>query len=286
MVNASIQQKEIKMRTSNSDFYIVLIPILIMISLAWLYLFSFANEMDMDMNTDSMSMDMNTDSMDMKMDSMDKFSLFAMPMDSNWTKNDFIVMNLMWIIMMFAMMFPSALMFLFLFYSMRKNMATVVSPKSEIILLSSMYFLIWTIFSISACYLQYVFHNYSVVNMMGAFTSNYVAAATLIGAGLFQFSNLKNACLEKCRNPLAFIMGIKITSNKDVLKIGLLHGLYCLGCCWALMLILFVNGVMNMLWVVIITVAVLAEKLIPFEKLTSRFFGFLLVLWGTYLIFF
>ena len=267
------------MKTSNSDFYIILIPILIMVSLAWFYLFSFANEMDMDMNMDSMSMDMNTDS-------MDKFSLFAMPMDSNWTRNDFIVMNLMWIIMMFAMMFPSALMFLFLFYSMRKNMATVVSPKSEVILLSVMYFLIWTIFSISACYLQYVFHNYSVVNMMGAFTSNNVAAATLIGAGLFQFSNLKNACLEKCRNPLAFIMGIKINSNKDVLKIGLLHGLYCLGCCWALMLILFVNGVMNMLWVVIITIAVLAEKLIPFEKLTSRFFGFLLVLWGTYLIFF
>ena len=109
------------MKTSNSDFYIVLIPILIMVSLAWFYLFSFANEMNMDMNMDSMSMDMNTDSMGMKFDSMDKFSLFAMPMDSNWTRNDFIVMNLMWIIMMFAMMFPSALMFLFLFYSMSKN---------------------------------------------------------------------------------------------------------------------------------------------------------------------
>ena len=123
------------MKTSNSDFYIILIPILIMVSLAWFYLFSFANEMDMDMNMDSMSMDMNTDSMsmDMNTDSMDKFSLFAMPMDSNWSRNDFIVMNLMWIIMMFAMMFPSALMFLFLFYSMRKNMATVVSPKSEVI---------------------------------------------------------------------------------------------------------------------------------------------------------
>ena len=262
-----------------------------MISLAWIYLFIFANEMDMDMSPMNMnSKDMDMSSMEINNDiekgTLNKFSLFAMPMSGNWTINDFIVMNLMWIIMMFAMMFPSALMFLFLFYSMRKNMATVVSPKSETILLSSMYFLIWTIFSISACYLQYVFHNYSVVNMMGAFTSNYVAAATLIGAGLFQFSNLKNACLEKCRNPLAFIMGIKINSKKDVLKIGLLHGLYCLGCCWALMLILFVNGVMNMLWVVIITVAVLAEKLIPFEKLTSRFFGFLLVLWGTYLIFF
>jgi predicted metal-binding membrane protein len=294
------------MKSNSSDFYIVIIPILIMVSLAWIYLFVFANEMDMDMssmdmssmdmssmdmnndmNMDSKDMDMNMDmgSMDTSMDSLNKFSLFAMPMDGNWTVNDFIVMNLMWIIMMFAMMFPSSLMFLFLFYSMRSNMAIVKNPKLEIVLLSLMYFSIWTLFSMAACFLQYIFHNYSVVNMMGAFTSNKAAAITLIGAGLFQFSSFKDACLEKCRNPLAFIMGTKISSNFDVLKVGLLHGLYCLGCCWALMLILFVNGVMNMLWVVILTIAVLSEKIIPFEKLTSRFFGLILVFWGSYLIF-
>jgi predicted metal-binding membrane protein len=267
-----------------------------MVSLAWIYLFAFSNEMDMDMSSMNMNNDMNMDSQDMDMSSMDmnndmnmdllnKVSLFAMPMDGNWTVNDFIVMNLMWIIMMFAMMFPSSLMFLFLFYSMRSNMAIVKSPKSEIVLLSLMYFSIWTLFSMIACYLQYIFHNYSVVNMMGAFTSNKAAAITLIGAGLFQFSSFKDACLEKCRNPLTFIMGTKINSNLDVLKIGLMHGLYCLGCCWALMLILFVNGVMNMLWVVILTIAVLSEKIIPFEKLTSRFFGLILVFWGSYLIF-
>ena len=266
------------MKSNSSDFYIVIIPILIMVSLAWVYLFVFSNEMDIDMS----SMDMNNDT---NMYSSNKFSLFAMPMDSNWTVNDFIVMNLMWIIMMFAMMFPSSLMFLFLFYSMRSNMAIVKNPKSEIVLLSLMYFFIWILFSMAACYLQYIFHNYSVVNMMGMFTSNKAAAITLIGAGLFQFSSFKDACLEKCRNPLAFIMGTKISSNFDVLKIGLLHGLYCLGCCWALMLILFVNGVMNMLWVVILTIAVLSEKIIPFEKLTSRFFGLILVFWGSYLIF-
>ena len=289
------------MKSNTSDFYIVIIPIVIMVCLAWTYLFIFSNEMDMDMSSmDMSSMDMNNDmsmdsqdmdmssvdmNNDMNMDSSKKFSLFAMPMDSNWSINDFIVMNLMWIIMMFAMMFPSSLMFLFLFYSMRSNMAIVKNPKSEIVLLSLMYFSIWTLFSIAACYLQYIFHNYSVVNMMGMLTSNKAAAITLIGAGLFQFSSFKDACLEKCRNPLAFIMGTKISSNYDVLKLGLLHGLYCLGCCWALMLILFVNGVMNMLWIVILTIAVLSEKIIPFEKLTSRFFGLILVFWGSYLIF-
>ena len=289
------------MKSNTFDFYIVIIPIVIMVCLAWTYLFIFSNEMDMDMSSmDMSSMDMNNDmsmdsqdmdmssvdmNNDMNMDSSKKFSLFAMPMDSNWSINDFIVMNLMWIIMMFAMMFPSSLMFLFLFYSMRSNMAIVKNPKSEIVLLSLMYFSIWTLFSIAACYLQYIFHNYSVVNMMGMLTSNKAAAITLIGAGLFQFSSFKDACLEKCRNPLAFIMGTKISSNYDVLKLGLLHGLYCLGCCWALMLILFVNGVMNMLWIVILTIAVLSEKIIPFEKLTSRFFGLILVFWGSYLIF-
>ena len=297
------------MKSNTSDFYIVIIPIVILVCLAWTYLFVFSNEMDMDMssmdmstidmnndmNMESQDMDMNNE-MDMDMSTMDmnndmnieslnKFSLFAMPMNGNWTVNDFIVMNLMWIIMMFAMMFPSSLMFLFLFYSMRSNMAIVKNPKSEIVLLSLMYFSIWTLFSIAACYLQYIFHNYSVVNMMGMLTSNKAAAITLIGAGLFQFSSFKDACLEKCRNPLAFIMGTKISSNYDVLKLGLLHGLYCLGCCWALMLILFVNGVMNMLWIVILTIAVLSEKIIPFEKLTSRFFGLILVFWGSYLIF-
>ena len=297
------------MKSNTSDFYIVIIPIVILVCLAWTYLFVFSNEMDMDkssmdmstmnmnndMNMESQDMDMNNEmdmdmssmdmNNDMNMESLNKFSLFAMPMNGNWTVNDFIVMNLMWIIMMFAMMFPSSLMFLFLFYSMRSNMTIVKNPKSEIVLLSLMYFSIWTLFSITACYLQYIFHNYSVVNMMGAYTSNKAAAITLIGAGLFQFSSFKDACLEKCRNPLAFIMGTKISSNFDVLKIGLLHGLYCLGCCWALMLILFVNGVMNMLWIVILTIAVLSEKIIPFEKLTSRFFGLILVFWGSYLIF-
>ena len=154
------------MKSNSSDFYIVIIPILIMISLAWIYLFVFSNEMDMDMDMSSMDMnnEMNMDSQDMDMSSMDmnndmnidssnKFSLFAMPMDGNWTVNDFIVMNLMWIIMMFAMMFPSSLMFLFLFYSMRSNMAVVKNPKSEIVLLSLMYVSIWTLFSLAACYL-------------------------------------------------------------------------------------------------------------------------------------
>ena len=149
------------MKSNSSDFYIVIIPILIMVSLAWIYLFAFSNEMDMDMdmnmsnvmNMDSQDMDMNSMDMnnDMNMDLSNKFSLFTMPMDGNWTVNDFIVMNIMWIMMMCAIMCPSSLMFLFLLYSMSSNMSIVMILKSDIVLQSQMYFEIRTIFSMVAC---------------------------------------------------------------------------------------------------------------------------------------
>jgi len=122
-----------------------------------------------------------------------------------------------------------------------------------------------------------------MINMMGMLKYEIFAGIALICAGVFQFSGLKNACLEKCRNPLSFIMGRKINNLNDVVKLGLVHGIFCLGCCWALMLLLFVNGVMNLLWIVVLTVVVLAEKILPFEKLTSRFLGLVLVGWGAYL---
>jgi predicted metal-binding membrane protein len=123
-----------------------------------------------------------------------------------------------------------------------------------------------------------------LVDMMGTLKSNTVSSITLLVAGIYQFTNLKQACLEKCRNPLSFIMGRNIHGTKDIISMGLSHGLYCLGCCWSLMALLFVNGVMNLTWVVILTIIILIEKLLPFEQLSSRFFGVLLVIWGLYLL--
>ena len=115
--------------------------------------------------------------------------------------------------------------------------------------------------------------------------NNILAGLFLVGAGAFQFTSLKDTCLEKCRNPLSFLMAGPIKGYGNVAYVGLKHGLFCLGCCWVLMLLLFVNGVMNLLWVVAITIIVLAEKMLPYEKLSSRFLGILLVGWGAYLIF-
>ena len=161
-----------------------------------------------------------------------------------------------------AMMMPSTFIFLNIFEMMRSNMKSVKHPLLELYVISFAYILIWTIFSIFATFLQYYLHNADMINMMGTLKHEMFAGIFLICAGVFQFSSLKNACLEKCRNPLSFIMGRKINNLGDVAKLGLAHGIFCLGCCWALMLLLFINGVMNLLWIVVLTIAVLAEQLL------------------------
>ena len=243
----------------SKDYLIVTIPIIFMIIGAWIYL----------------------DSMYMKPEGAQAaFSLLAMPMMHVWTYNDFIVMTLMWIVMMFAMMMPSTFNFLFIFNQMRLNMKTANNPKLELIILTSMYLLLWIIFSLFAVFFQYTLHNLNIINKMGTITSNYISSGIIIFAGVYQFTDLKNSCLEKCRNPLSYIMGTKIKNIKDIATIGLSNGIFCIGCCWVLMLLLFINGVMNLLWVMIITLAVLAEKIFPYGNLVSKFLGVGLISWG------
>ena len=271
------------------DYLLVVIPIVFMIVGAWVYLDSMYMKpmnmnmsMDMDMDKD-MSMDMDKD---MKIDVKDTFTLLAMPMTSDWNFNDLIVMTLMWIVMMFAMMMPTTFNFLLIFNQMRSNMKTHHSPKIELAILATTYFLLWTLFSIAAVSLQYILHNANIVDMMGIIKNNNIAACLILFAGIYQFTNLKNICLEKCRNPLSYIMGTKINGMGSIVKIGLSNGIFCIGCCWVLMLLLFVNGVMNLLWVLIITIAVLAEKIFPYGNIISKLFGVGLISLGCLLFYF
>ena len=192
------------------DYLLVVIPIVFMIVGAWVYLDSMYmkpmnmnmsidmdNDMSMDMDKD-MSMDIDKDmsmDMDMKMDVKDTFTLLAMPMTSNLNFNDLIVMTLMWIVMMFAMMMPTTFNFLLIFNQMRSNMKTHHSPKTELAILATTYFLLWTLFSIAAVSLQYILHNANIVDMMGIIKNNNIAASLILFAGIYQFTNLKNICL-------------------------------------------------------------------------------------------
>ena len=265
------------------DYLIVVIPIIFMIIGAWLYLDSMHMK-PMNMNVEMKDMNMDMD-MSMDMDNQNTFTLLAMPMTSDWNFNDLIVMTLMWIVMMFAMMMPTTFNFLLIFNQMRSNMKTHHSPKTELAILATTYFLLWTLFSIAAVSLQYILHNANIVDMMGIIKNNNIAASLILFAGIYQFTNLKNICLEKCSNPLSFIMGTKINGMGSIVKIGLSNGIFCIGCCWVLMLLLFVNGVMNLLWVLIITIAVLAEKIFPCN-IISKLFGVGLISWGCLLFYF
>ena len=293
------------MKTLRFEYTVTLISLSSLVVLAWYYLFLMSAQPSMDMtmqNENSMNMSMETMSDNememgnitedsMKTNSMEMnqtkstINFLMMPMTGQWTVSEFIVMFVMWTIMMFAMMLPSTFIFLNVFRLMRSNMQITSSPLLEMIIISSTYFLIWILFSLLACTLQYILHNSGVVDMMGAIQNKILAGLVLIGAGAFQFTSLKDTCLEKCRNPLSFIMSGPIKGYANVAYVGLQHGVFCLGCCWVLMLLLFVNGVMNLLWVAVLTIVVLIEKMLPYEKLSSRFLGFLLVGWGAYLIF-
>jgi predicted metal-binding membrane protein len=113
-----------------------------------------------------------------------------------------------------------------------------------------------------------------------ASASPWLAGGILIAAGLFQFSKLKEACLSQCRSPVTYFMLEWREGNTGALRMGLKHGVHCVGCCWVLMALLFVAGVMNLLWMALITVFVLIEKVMPRGELFGRVGGVGMVIWG------
>jgi predicted metal-binding membrane protein len=142
------------------------------------------------------------------------------------------------------------------------------------------YFLIWFGFSAVAALVQWALHQSAMLSPAMAASSPRVAAAILIGAGLYQFTAFKDTCLTHCRSPLDFLMGHWRTGRTGAFRMGAHHGAYCLGCCWTLMIVLFAVGVMNLVWVAALTVFVLIEKVAPASPWISRTAGALLIIGG------
>jgi predicted metal-binding membrane protein len=120
--------------------------------------------------------------------------------------------------------------------------------------------------------------------MMGGSSSGYLGGGLLLVAGAFQWSQLKYACLTHCRSPLSFLMSDWRNGTRGAFLMGLVHGKYCLGCCWILMALLFVLGVMNLVWIAALAAFVLAEKVAPAGIRMSRVSGGLLVIWGAWAV--
>jgi predicted metal-binding membrane protein len=146
------------------------------------------------------------------------------------------------------------------------------------------YVLIWSAFALVATLAQWGLNAAALLSPLMATTSPFLGGGLLIAAGLFQWSRIKYACLNHCRTPLAFIMTEWREGPRGALEMGLRHGKYCLGCCWVLMALLFVLGVMNLLWIATLAGFVLVEKAAPAGHLIGRITGLLLVGWGVGMI--
>ncbi len=196
---------------------------------------------------------------------------------------------LMWWVMMAAMMLPSAAPTILLYGRVRRERSgrSAIAPSaiaSSGIFLSG-YLLAWLAASAIAAALQILATRIGWVDAVSMRATHApLAAATLIAAGLYQMSPIKNVCLIHCRSPAMFLSRHWRPGLGGALRLGLLHGGYCIGCCWLLMAVLFAGGIMNYWWIAGLTALVSAEKLLPAGKTLSRIAGMALMLWGVALV--
>ena len=183
----------------------------------------------------------------------------TMPASSNWSVASLLMIWFMWSVMMGAMMLPSALPMILTFTGLGIRSGERARGPSFV----AAYLLVWFAFGAAATALQWAFQAMEWVNPMIVSTSAVLTGLLLVIAGLYQFSPLKKVCLSQCRTPFAFLLGEWRAGVGGAFVMGLRHGLLCVGCCWALMVLLFVGGVMNLAWIAALSVAVAIEKLAP-----------------------
>ena len=223
------------------DRVIILTALLLITLLSWLYIIYLYNQM--------VYMDMSA-------------LFFAMPMTPEWTYIDFILLFLMWLVMMVAMMTPSVTPLVLTFATINRQRKQQDHPFVNAAYLIAGYFLVWAVFSLAATALQWSLQQVALLNPDMKTTSKILGSVILITTGIFQFTPLKQTCLRHCRTPLDFVLRHWKEGKGGALKMGIENGFYCLGCCWMIMILLFVTGIMNLLWVAIIAAFVLVEKLL------------------------
>ena len=201
-----------------------------------------------------------------------------------WTAGDFALMVVMWSVMMVGMMLPGATPMILLFAMVNRNKREAGVPFVPTGAFALGYAGAWTAFSLFATIGQWALHSAALLSPMLVSTSAVLAGALFIAAGAYQLTPLKHACLKNCRSPVHFIMTRWRNGSGGALRMGLEHGAYCVGCCWFLMGLLFVLGVMNLLWVAALTILVLLEKAGRRGEWTARISGVAMLAGGLYLL--
>jgi predicted metal-binding membrane protein len=192
-----------------------------------------------------------------------------------WSAPEIVLVFIMWSVMMIGMMTPSAAPMVLIYARIGRQAAERRRPFAAAGWFAAGYLSVWVAFSLAATLAQWALQRAALLDSMMKLAERRLEAALLIAAGLYQWTTLKSACLAKCRSPLALITqqgGFRGTPA-GAWQLGVRHGLYCLGCCWAVMLLLFVGGIMNVLWIAALAVLVLVEKIARLGRIAAMVAG-------------
>jgi predicted metal-binding membrane protein len=202
-----------------------------------------------------------------------------MPRMTSWQTVDLALVFVMWAIMMVAMMLPSATPMILTFVAL-EGTRREARPRARLLAFAAGYVAIWSGFSLLATLLQWGLLEGRLISPMMRASSPWLGGGLLLATGLYQLTSVKSACLARCRYPLEFLTVEWREGGLGALLMGVRHGLFCLGCCGPAMLLLFVFGVMNVLWIATLAAFILAEKLLPVSDRLRTAAGILLLGWS------
>jgi predicted metal-binding membrane protein len=232
-------------------------------------------------------------SADMGMGGMDMTGLrvipsglgLIIPANMPWRTMEFAFVFAMWIVMMVGMMTPSMAPMLLMYARIGRQTEAQGRPLAATVWFAVGYFLVWVGFALLATLLQWAFERTALLDFTMATTSNILGGLIVVTAGLYQWTRLNELCLAQCQRPFAFVMGHG-GYRRDApgcVMLGLRHGAYCVGCCWTLMALLFVGGVMNVFWIVLLALLAFLERITSMDRLIARLAGIVLIAAGVWL---
>jgi predicted metal-binding membrane protein len=257
------------------DRAIIMVALGLLAIFAWVDLFWLSNDMAMD------GMDMAGYRM------IPAGEGLMMPANAPWRPVEFAYVFVMWVVMMIGMMVPSATPMILVHARAARQRAAPGKPLAATAWFAGGYLLAWITFSFAATLGQWALERASLLTPIMAASSLVFGGTVLIVAGLYQWTPLKEVCLSQCQAPITFILrhgGLR-SNPTGCLNLGVRHGVYCVGCCWALMLLLFVLGVMNLLWIAALAILIMLEKVIPFGRAVARLTGLLFIAGGGWMLF-
>ena len=246
---------------SARDRLLIFSCIFLITALGWVYLIHLDHQMSSAMEHDRM------------------MAAMGMTMRMAWTGADFFFTFAMWAVMMVGMMAPSATPMLLLFAGTRAGRGER-GFSFTLLAFTLGYLVVWAAFSACATLAQWGLHQAALLSGAMSISSPALGGAILLAAGVYQITPWKGACLAHCRSPLGFLMTNWRDGMIGAFQMGVTHGTYCLGCCWALMCVLFAVGVMNLVWVAALAVLVLMEKVVPVGAVIARLAGAALLGFG------